>query len=576
MNIAHRDLKPENLLLDGNKNIKIVDFGLSNTYKDGELLKTACGSPCYAAPEMIAGQHYEGRKVDIWSSGVILFALVCGYLPFEDPNTADLYKKILAGEFSTPRWLSMDVRDLLKRVLNIDPNRRFSIQQIREHPWYRLSRASREPRGIIIGQHSVPIDEVVLGQLEGFGFDLDYARRCLEGNRHNSVTTTYYLLLSSRLRAGEKSPADLRDYVPSDRRTRERDASVGFEIERATSNDHHTPRGHSEMEVLKKSFWMETGPASSQISVDDERVATRENEDSVNEEDRRPKGKVGTYYLNLRQDPTSGREKAHKKTNSSVEHEQAIGVRPKFLNYRRPSVPVNALKQTQTLQKTKEKRALGAAETRVQGRLRTASIQDTTLTRSIDADGMLNASKKPTSARTPQNVVKRPIMFNKKSPSPTPRTVTKTVKPKGPIAKVVLSPSPTRPKQPPKEKPSSVLSKSIDAGILRGGRATVTPAPENLSFHEGPLNLGTIFQRPAHELIVEIKRCLREQSITYSHNGRFSVVCDVSNTRFEVVVKGIRELEGFHTVNIITLSSGLSKRVGEIYQQLMRNLQTDS
>lgn len=70
-------------MLDKQKNIKIVDFGLSNTYKPGETLKTACGSPCYAAPEMIAGKRYKGSNVDIWSCGVILFALVCGYLPFE-------------------------------------------------------------------------------------------------------------------------------------------------------------------------------------------------------------------------------------------------------------------------------------------------------------------------------------------------------------------------------------------------------------------------------------------------------------------------------------------------------------
>ena len=88
MGISHRDLKPENLLLDINKNIKIVDFGLSNTYKPGELLKTACGSPCYAAPEMIAGKKYNGLMVDIWSMGVIMYALTCGYLPFEDSNTS--------------------------------------------------------------------------------------------------------------------------------------------------------------------------------------------------------------------------------------------------------------------------------------------------------------------------------------------------------------------------------------------------------------------------------------------------------------------------------------------------------
>lgn len=92
-------MKPENLLFDSNKNIKIVDFGLSNTYKTGETLKTACGSPCYAAPEMIAGKRYVGLQVDIWSTGVIMYALICGYLPFEDKNTSNLYKKIMAGEF---------------------------------------------------------------------------------------------------------------------------------------------------------------------------------------------------------------------------------------------------------------------------------------------------------------------------------------------------------------------------------------------------------------------------------------------------------------------------------------------
>lgn len=74
-------------MLDNNKNIKIVDFGLSNTYNSGELLKTACGSPCYAAPEMIAGKKYQGLRVDIWSCGVIIYALICGFLPFEDNDT---------------------------------------------------------------------------------------------------------------------------------------------------------------------------------------------------------------------------------------------------------------------------------------------------------------------------------------------------------------------------------------------------------------------------------------------------------------------------------------------------------
>jgi len=84
LGICHRDLKPENLLIDYDKSLKIVDFGLSNLYEQGDTLKTACGSPCYAAPEMIAGHRYNGVMSDLWSCGVVLHAMLCGFLPFED------------------------------------------------------------------------------------------------------------------------------------------------------------------------------------------------------------------------------------------------------------------------------------------------------------------------------------------------------------------------------------------------------------------------------------------------------------------------------------------------------------
>lgn len=106
LGIVHRDLKPENILLDDYKNIKIIDFGLSNLYKEGETLKTACGSPCYASPEMILGRRYFGLGSDIWSSGVVLYAMVCGYLPFEDKDTSKLYKKIKAADYSCPSFVS--------------------------------------------------------------------------------------------------------------------------------------------------------------------------------------------------------------------------------------------------------------------------------------------------------------------------------------------------------------------------------------------------------------------------------------------------------------------------------------
>jgi len=208
LNIVHRDLKPENLLLDFNKNVRIVDFGLSNTYKQGEKLKTACGSPCYAAPEMIAGKKYNGLQVDIWSAGVVLFALLCGYLPFEDPNTANLYKKILSGDYTIPKFLSPQAKEMIKGILNIDPIKRFTIEDIRKHPWFSISQITAR-QGIIVGVHQIPTEPKVLKELEKYGFSPDYTQKCVEANKHNPATTTYYLLLQKFIREGGKSPADL-------------------------------------------------------------------------------------------------------------------------------------------------------------------------------------------------------------------------------------------------------------------------------------------------------------------------------------------------------------------------------
>ena len=90
-------LQPENLLLDSKMNVKIADFGLSNVMRDGHFLKTSCGSPNYAAPEVISGRLYAGPEVDVWSCGVILYALLCGSLPFDDENIPNLFKKIKVG-----------------------------------------------------------------------------------------------------------------------------------------------------------------------------------------------------------------------------------------------------------------------------------------------------------------------------------------------------------------------------------------------------------------------------------------------------------------------------------------------
>ena len=136
-NIVHRDLKPENLLLSQGNVLKIVDFGLSNYYyPDGKLLSTPCGSPCYASPEMVCGNKYNGFRIDIWSCGIIIFAMICGYLPFEDPNNEILFQKIMKCKVDYPDYLSDDVLDIMNKIIVIDPNKRITIEQIKRHPFY--------------------------------------------------------------------------------------------------------------------------------------------------------------------------------------------------------------------------------------------------------------------------------------------------------------------------------------------------------------------------------------------------------------------------------------------------------
>jgi carbon catabolite-derepressing protein kinase len=134
--IVHRDLKPENLLLDDQLNVKIADFGLSNIMTDGNFLKTSCGSPNYAAPEVISGKLYAGPEVDVWSCGVILYVLLCGRLPFDDEYIPALFKKIATGQYSTPPYLSLGAQRLIKAMLQVNAVNRITIQEIRADPWF--------------------------------------------------------------------------------------------------------------------------------------------------------------------------------------------------------------------------------------------------------------------------------------------------------------------------------------------------------------------------------------------------------------------------------------------------------
>ncbi|EGD73490.1 CAMK/CAMKL/MELK protein kinase [Salpingoeca rosetta] len=134
---VHRDLKPENLLLDADRNIKLIDFGLiaKTSSIQEDMLSTCCGSAAYAAPELIRGEKYHGAPADVWSLGILLYALLCGFLPFDDDNTQRLYKLIQRGTYEIPPWLSKESEDFIACMLRHRPEHRISLDGILSHPW---------------------------------------------------------------------------------------------------------------------------------------------------------------------------------------------------------------------------------------------------------------------------------------------------------------------------------------------------------------------------------------------------------------------------------------------------------
>ena len=205
-NIVHRDIKPENLLLKENNILTIIDFGLSNQYQPGGLLLTPCGSPCYAAPEMILGRYYSGLMVDIWSSGIVLYAMVCGYLPFEDKNNDKLYKKILSGHFEIPDRLSPNCKDLITKILKVNPKKRIKLEEIMKHPflkngmeWYNNIFSEYFSKTVGVDEREIEINNEIVEKMVnemGYSNANNNIVNNILNNKHNNITTTYYLLLN--------------------------------------------------------------------------------------------------------------------------------------------------------------------------------------------------------------------------------------------------------------------------------------------------------------------------------------------------------------------------------------------
>uniref|UniRef100_A0AAQ4S515 non-specific serine/threonine protein kinase n=1 Tax=Gasterosteus aculeatus aculeatus TaxID=481459 RepID=A0AAQ4S515_GASAC len=200
-NIVHRDLKAENLLLDHNLNIKIADFGFSNLFARGQLLKTWCGSPPYAAPELFEGKEYDGPKVDIWSLGVVLYVLVCGALPFDGSTLQNLRARVLSGKFRIPFFMSTDCEYLIRHMLVLEPSRRLTLEQICKNKWMRLGDPDPDFDRLIAECEQVKterevelINEQVLKAMCEMGLDRERTLQSLQTDAYDHYSAIYSLL----------------------------------------------------------------------------------------------------------------------------------------------------------------------------------------------------------------------------------------------------------------------------------------------------------------------------------------------------------------------------------------------
>uniref|UniRef100_A0A3Q4B4Z0 Uncharacterized protein n=1 Tax=Mola mola TaxID=94237 RepID=A0A3Q4B4Z0_MOLML len=207
--ICHRDLKPENLLLDEKNNIRIADFGMASLQVGDSLLETSCGSPHYACPEVIRGEKYDGRRADVWSCGVILFALLVGALPFDHDNLRQLLEKVKSGVFHMPHFIPPDCQALLKGMIEVNADKRLTLEAIQKHAWYQGGHnepcpEQPPPRRMCLKRilSLTELDPDVLESMYSLGCfrDRGKLRQDLTSEEENQEKMIYYLLLDRKER----------------------------------------------------------------------------------------------------------------------------------------------------------------------------------------------------------------------------------------------------------------------------------------------------------------------------------------------------------------------------------------
>ncbi|XP_063674268.1 SNF-related serine/threonine-protein kinase-like isoform X10 [Bolinopsis microptera] len=197
LHIVHRDLKPENIIFNEDYSVlKLTDFGFSNEFSPGEKLMTYCGSWKYSAPEILLQEEYDPPAVDVWSLGVMLFQMVAGRLPFSEVNQSETLTKIMDGSYEMPDEISDDLKDLLSRMIVVDPKDRITVDEVLAHPWCSKVKIGGPINGLVHEVGITPEEHEKVAKIlsDNKIATRELLKKSIDANSYDYISATYLLL----------------------------------------------------------------------------------------------------------------------------------------------------------------------------------------------------------------------------------------------------------------------------------------------------------------------------------------------------------------------------------------------